>query len=184
MTESNGRRSPVGRREVEELRRSLRLVLRRLWRRRPAAGELERYLRGRNRIGPRHLAVLAYVAAAESPTVGQIARELGLSLPAASKLTTELESNSLVHRREHVDDRRRTVVELNALSSKDVLAWLEHRNRPLEQALDALTPAERRGFVKGLAALADALMEESAHGPLRPHDCPPRRRGADRDRPV
>lgn len=178
-----GRAPAVDPRELRELRRSLRLVLRRLWRRRPGTGELERYLSG-HPIGPRHLAVLAYVAAEESPTVGQIARDLGLSLPAASKLTTELESRVLVRRREHVDDRRRTVVELNALSDKNVRAWLAHRNRPLEQALAVLSPPERGAFLKGLRALADALMEESTHGPVRPHDRAAHRRRPHRDRPV
>jgi DNA-binding MarR family transcriptional regulator len=124
-------------------------------------------------ISPRHVAVLAHIGTEGPRTVGDIARELGLSLPAASKLTRELEQGALVHRSEHVADRRRTVVDLNALTSKRVEAWLEQRNRPLETALAGLTPAERRGFLKGLRLLADALRDEAATGG---DECRPRRR--------
>jgi DNA-binding MarR family transcriptional regulator len=135
-------------------------------------------------LGPRHAAVLAHVGTEGERTVGEIARELGLSLPAASKLTRDLEDRNLVYRREHADDRRRTVVDLNGMTMKRVRAWLERRNRPLERTLEMLAPAEREAFVKGLRTLADALMEESPRGPLRPHHRAPHRRGPHRDRPV
>ena len=77
----------------------------------------------------------------------------------------------LVRRAEHVDDRRRTVVDLNALTSKRVEAWLEERNRPLARTLSALSIAERRAFLRGLRVLAEALQDEAdstratAYGP-------------------
>jgi DNA-binding MarR family transcriptional regulator len=145
--------------ELQELRQALRSVLRGLWRRR--RGHLE-LLRGESRLTPRHIAVLAHIGTEGPRTVGDIARELGLSLPAASKLTRELEERTLVRRSEHIDDRRRTVVDLNALTSQRVQDWLQRRNRPLETTLDALSPAERRGFLKGLRVLADALRDEAA----------------------
>jgi DNA-binding MarR family transcriptional regulator len=169
-------------RELHELRRLLRTVLRGLWRRRRP--RLDEALVGGRRPGPRHVAILAYIGAEGPRTVGQIAEDLGLSLPAVSKLTGELEAAALVHRREHTEDRRRIVVDLNALSSKRVRAWLEERNRPLHAALDSLTADERAAFLKGLAALADALMRESAHGSVGPDDCPPHRRRPHRHRPV
>jgi DNA-binding MarR family transcriptional regulator len=89
-----------------------------------------------------------------------------------------------VDRREHPDDRRRTLVDLNALTEKQVRAWIGARDRPLTRALAGLSPAEREGFLKGLGALADALMEESACGPVRSHDRPAHRRGSHRHRPV
>ena len=46
---------------------------------------------GEPQLGRRHVAVLAHVGTEGERTVGDLARELGLSLPAASKLTTELE---------------------------------------------------------------------------------------------
>jgi DNA-binding MarR family transcriptional regulator len=162
-------------------------VLRRLWRRRGRLDpppELERRLGGDPPLRQRHLAVLAHVATEGERTVGEIARELGLSLPAASKLTMDLSRHALVYRREHVDDRRRTVVDLNAMSSADVRAWAKRRNRPFERALESLDASERKAFLKGLGALADALMEESPCGSERPHHRATHRRGPDRHRPV
>jgi DNA-binding MarR family transcriptional regulator len=169
-------------RDLHELRRLLRAVLRGLWRRRrrPPAELFE----GEPSLTPRHVAVLAHVGTDGPLTVGEIARDLGLSLPAASKLTRELADRSLVRRSEHVDDRRRTVVELNALTAKEVQAWLDRRNRPLESTLAALDAAEREAFLKGLRVLAQALMEESERGSLRPHHRAPHRRRSHRHRPV
>jgi DNA-binding MarR family transcriptional regulator len=128
--------------------------------------------------------VLAHVAAEGERTVGEIAHDLGLSLPAASKLVGELEDHALVERREDPADRRRTVVRLDSTTSKQVLGWLARRSLPLETALAALTAAERAAFLKGMRALADALMEESGRGPLGRHHRKPHRRRPHRDRPV
>lgn len=157
--------------ELQELRDSLRAVLRGLWRRRRRQFDP---LQGAMPMSPRHVAVLALIGTEGPRTVGDIARELGLSLPAASKLTRELEQGSLVHRSEHIADRRRTVVDLNALTSRRVQAWLEQRNRPLETTLAGLTAAERRSFLKGLRLLADTLREEASSAD---DECGPRRRG-------
>jgi DNA-binding MarR family transcriptional regulator len=166
------------------LRHELRRVMRGLWARRRPAGQLAELIKGEPPLGRRHVGMLALVGAQEGQTVGELARILGVSLPAASKLATELEGHMLVRRREHVDDRRRTVVDLNALTEDRVRTWLDRRNEPLRQALAALAPEERRAFLKGLAALGDALMEESPCGPLRSHHRKPPRRGPDHDRSV
>jgi len=113
-----------------------------------------------------------------------LARELGLSLPAASTLARELEEHGLITRSEDPADRRRTVVGLAPATEKAVRGWLASRSRPLEQALAALTEPEQEAFLKGLAALADALMEESPHGSFRPHHRHAHRRRPHRDRPV
>jgi DNA-binding MarR family transcriptional regulator len=171
--------------EVQELRRLLRLVLRGLWRRRRPPAELARVLSaGGPPIGRRHIALLVHIGTEGERTVGQLADELGLSLPAASRLARDLEEHNLVHRREAIEDKRRTVVDLNALTEKDVRAWLDRREEPLRATLAALDASERAAFLKGLRALADELMRESACGSLRPHDRAPRRRGPHRDRSV
>ena len=170
--------------QLDELRRTLRRVMRGLWQRRRPSDELLDSKRGEHRLSRRHVAVLAQIGTEGERTVGELAQELGLSLPAASMLTRELEDLSLVHRREHVDDRRRTVVDLNALTSGHVRAWLESRDRPFVRTLAALTPDEREAFLKGLRTLAEALMEESPDGPVRPHHRASHRRRSHRDRPV
>ncbi|HEY7398703.1 MAG TPA: helix-turn-helix domain-containing protein [Gaiellaceae bacterium] len=170
--------------DLDALRHDLRRVMRGLWQRRRPSDELLDFVHGEPRLSRRHVAVLAHIGTEGERTVGELARELGLSLPAASKLTRDLEDHSLVHRREHADDRRRTVVDLNALTSARVEAWLARRDRPFERTLAALSDPEREAFLKGLHTLADALMEESADGPLRPHHRAAHRRRPHRHRPV
>jgi DNA-binding MarR family transcriptional regulator len=174
----------VTRAELSELRGSLGRVMRGLWQRRRPTEDLLAVVGRSPRLTRRHVAVLAQIGTEGERTVGELARELGLSLPAASKLTRDLEDSSLVRRREDADDRRRTVVDLNALTSDQVRAWLDRRNRPLEQTLDSLTPGEREAFLKGLRILGDALMEESGDGPLGSHHRAPHRRRQHRHRPV
>jgi DNA-binding MarR family transcriptional regulator len=170
--------------QLGELRQLLRRVLRGLRQRSRPPDELLQLVGREPPLGRRHIAVLAHIATDGPRTVGEIATELGLTLPAASKLTRDLEDHALVYRREHPDDRRRTLVDLNSLTEKQVRAWISARDRPLTQALAGLSPAEREGFLKGLGALADALMEESACGPVRSHDRPAHRRGSHRHRPL
>jgi DNA-binding MarR family transcriptional regulator len=170
--------------EVAELRRLLRQVLRGLWWRRRPPADLAPFLEGDPPIGRRHVALLIQVGTEGARTVGQLADEVGLSLPAASRLARDLEEHDLVHRREAIEDKRRTVVDLNALSEKDVQAWLDRRDEPLRNALATLDETERAAFLKGLRALADELMRESERGPFRPHHRAPHRRRADRDRSV
>jgi DNA-binding MarR family transcriptional regulator len=170
--------------QLGEVRQLLWRVLRGLRHRSRPPDELLALIGQEPPLGRRHIAVLAHVATEGPRTVGEIAGELGLTLPAASKLTRDLEDQMLVYRREHPDDRRRTLVDLNALTEKQVRAWIARRDRPLTQALAGLSAAEREAFLKGLRALAEALVEESSCGPLRSHDRPAHRRGPHRHRPL
>jgi DNA-binding MarR family transcriptional regulator len=174
----------VSRDELSDLRRALRQVTRGLWAGRRPTPELAALVPGDPPLGRRHVALLAQVGTSAGQTVGELARALGLSLPAASKVTTELEAHDLVARREDPQDRRRTVVDLSPTTVDGVRRWLERRDRPLEQALASLSADERAAFLKGLQALAVALMEESDCGSVRPHHRTPDRRRAHRDRPV
>lgn len=157
--------------QLVQLRRLLRQVARGL---RARHGPLHR------RGGRRETGVVAYLASEGPATVSELAAALGVSLPAASTIASALEERGLVERREDPADRRRTVVALNETTANEVRGWLEAHDRPFEKALDALTPDERIAFLKGLGVLADALLEESAHGPLRSHHRPPHRRGPHR----
>jgi DNA-binding MarR family transcriptional regulator len=170
--------------QLTQLRDSLRRVMRGLWARRRPTPELLELVSGEPPLGRRHVGLLAQIGTEGERSVGELARELDLSLPAASKLTRDLEDHGLVERREDPKDRRRTVVALSPRTAKRVRAWLEQRSKPLEQALATLDAKEREAFLKGLRALGDALMEESACGPERRHHRKAHRRGAHRDRPV
>jgi DNA-binding MarR family transcriptional regulator len=158
--------------DLRELRGLIRRVLRGL---RARHGPLHR------RGGRRQSGLVAYLASEGPATVSELAEALGVSLPAASTLTRALEERGLVERREDPADRRRTVVALDERTAAEVREWVAARDRPFEQALAALDEGERAGFLKGLHALADALMEESGCGPLRSHHRRAHRRRPDRD---
>jgi DNA-binding MarR family transcriptional regulator len=170
--------------QLVELRDSLRRVMRGLWGRRRPTGKLLALVDGDPPLGRRHVMLLAHVGTEGEQTVSELAAAIGLSLPAVSKLTRELEEHRLIERREDPADRRRTVVRLNAATAAAVRAWLEQRSKPLERALGELDAAERVAFLKGLRALGDALMEESGRGPLRSHHRKAHRRRTDRHRSV
>ena len=170
--------------QLTELRDTLRRVMRGLWARRRPTSELLALVDGDPPLGRRHVGLLAHVGTEGAQTVSELAAALGLSLPAVSKLTRELEDHGLVERREDPADRRRTVVALNEATAKAVQAWLSRRSKPLEQALATLDARERTAFLKGLHALGDALMEESTCGPLRSHHRKVHRRRPNQDRPV
>jgi DNA-binding MarR family transcriptional regulator len=170
--------------DLHELQHALGRVMRGMRGRRRPTPELMELVHGDPRLGRRHVGLLAHLGTEEPQTVSQLAEAVGLSLPAASKLTRDLEEHRLVERREDPEDRRRTIVTLNEATAKAVREWLGHRSHPLEKTLALLDDAERAAFLKGLNALADALMEESTHGPLRSHHRPPHRRRSHRHRPL
>jgi DNA-binding MarR family transcriptional regulator len=146
--------------QLVELRRLMRRVLRGL---RSRHGPLHRGG------GRRETGLVAFLAQEGPTSVSDLATALGVSLPAASTITRALEEKGLVERREDPEDRRRTLVALNEQVATEVRAWLEAHDRPFMKTLDALSADERAAFLKGLGVLAEALLEESAHGPLRPH---------------
>ena len=173
---------PAG--QLDEVRQLLRRLMRGLRHHRRPPDELLALVSGDPPLGRRHIGLLAHVATEGSRTVGDIAGELGLTLPAASKLIRDLEDHTLVYRREDPDDRRRTLVDLNSLTQEQVRAWIGRRDRPVEQALAGLSATEREGFLKGLRALTEALVEESECGPVRSHHRPAHRRRSHRHRPL
>src|SRR5258708_6209826 len=120
--------------QLTELRRLLRRVMRGLWARRRPSQELLDLVSGDPPLGRRHVGLLAQIGTDGERSVGELARELDLSLPAASKLTRDLEDHGLVERREDPADRRRTVVALSPGTSKRVRAWLDRPSEPLEPA--------------------------------------------------
>lgn len=170
--------------ETDELRTLLHRVLRGLRFRHGLSPELVELLQGDPPLGRRHVALLDAVATEPGRSVGELALELDLSLPAASKLARDLEEHRLVRRSEDAADRRRTVLDLDDATRPLVETWLGGRDRPLRQALAQLDDAERAAFLKGLGALGDALLEESGRGPLRSHHRGAARRRAHRHRPL
>jgi DNA-binding MarR family transcriptional regulator len=142
--------------DVLAVQRELRRVLQGLRRRPLLTPALVPRFRAA-RLGPRHVGALAVIARDEGLTVGGVARQLGVSLAAASQLVGELSAAGLVERREDELDRRRTLVTVHDERRSQVRDWLAVRGRPIAAALARLDDAEREAFVRGLAALAEEL---------------------------
>lgn len=152
--------------DVLRLQEQLRRVLRALRHRRhglhPAIVDAMR----NGRLGPRHVAALNVVARDEGLSVGDLAERLGVSLTAASLMTSELSTATLVERVEDPTDRRRTLIYVAERWRPWVRDWLDDRARPLRAALDRLEPAQREALAAGLAALAEEL-EAATPAPAR-----------------
>src|SRR5260221_14679092 len=98
--------------ELSELRRLLRHVMRGLWSRRRPTPELLELVSGDPPLGRRHVALLAQIGTDGERSAGELARELGLSPPGASKRTRNLADHGLAERRREREERRRTAVAL------------------------------------------------------------------------
>jgi len=90
-------------------------------------------------------------------SVKDLAGELGLSLPAASRSIDGLHGRGLLERREDEDDRRMKRVQLTPEGSRTVRRLNDIRISGLEDFLTTFSAAERRRFA---AALAPFLARE------------------------
>ncbi len=102
----------------------------------------------------RHGAVLAQLSASRSMSVTDLARRMKVSLSTASELVGELSRAGLVERREDPGNRRRTLVNLAEAHRDTVGGFVAQRAAPLLKVLEGLSPRDREGFARGLAAWA------------------------------
>jgi DNA-binding MarR family transcriptional regulator len=113
-------------------------------------------------LGPRHLPVLVALALEGTMSVGDVARRVGLGVPATSLMIGELDRAEIVERRPDEQDRRRTVVSIRAPHA----AWAERLARekiaPLRRALERMGPETRAGFLNGWRVLAQEVGETTS----------------------
>jgi DNA-binding MarR family transcriptional regulator len=96
-------------------------------------------------------------------SVGEVARTLGVGLPAASVVVDRLVHLGLVARREDPADRRRTMVALTPEGTALIERLREGSLETLRAWFGALTAAERASLTQGARALLRA-----AQAPHRP----------------
>ena len=118
-------------------------------------------------LGPRHGAALSLLRERGPMSVGEIARELGLTLATVSGIITDTERAGFVERSPDPGDRRRTIVSLVPGQCAAVSAWIESASAPMERALDRLSPDERASFVKAMTYLEAELSAESDQLPRK-----------------
>lgn len=85
----------------------------------------------------------------------ELARRLGLSLAATTRLVDRLIGAGIARRREDRVDRRRTVIEHTGQLPGRLAAILADVREPIGNAIDSLTDEQRRGVAAYIAAAAD-----------------------------
>lgn len=108
----------------------------------------------------RHGAVVTQLGIDSPLTVSQLAARLGVSLPNASDLVSDLCRAGLADRAPDPANRRRTLVHLSPEHRAVVAEFLQMRAGPLLRAMDALTPQQREGFLAGLRAWAAEIADQ------------------------
>ncbi len=100
---------------------------------------------------------LVVLAQGDGLHVGDLADQLGVSLPSASRLVRRLEKRGLVSAERDEDDRRATVLHLQPLGMDAHRAVTAARRRRISRALAARAETLPEGSAAALQALADAL---------------------------
>jgi DNA-binding MarR family transcriptional regulator len=103
------------------------------------------------------LITLAGVDEGPSP-VKDLAEQLGLAAPAATRIVDALVERELATRTEDPDDRRVRRVAITASGRRFVEEFAHRRTEGLEALADRMTPAQRRKLI----AAFDALLEDDS----------------------
>lgn len=99
---------------------------------------------------------LLYLLAGGERGQSELARELGLSAASLTRLIDRLEERGLVARRRDEDDRRRVVVDLEPAGQEVLGQTRTLRGSPLHEAVEAMSPADRRRLLETLRGLVEA----------------------------
>ena len=99
------------------------------------------------------LRTLVFLDRFTAASLSQIADFLGLGLPATSKIVEGLVAGGTISRRVDPEDRRRVVLELSPLGSKELHAARGLCEKHLAKMLAPLAPSERERVVEAMHAL-------------------------------
>lgn len=108
-------------------------------------------------LGPRHLSLLSYLLFDGPMTVNELAARLEVAPTTVSLMVGELSTKGILHRREDDDDRRRRIVSVAEAKRPAIDAWLARGASAWRQALEPLTPDQRRMFIDTLNAYQRAV---------------------------
>lgn len=111
---------------------------------------------------------LCFIWAHEKVTVGDIARGMGVSYPAATKLLSRLVEKGLVARKRDPNDRRNTFVEITPQGKALTTKVKPEKLRRLGSLLERLQPGEIDSLRKGISAFLLAAVRDEE---LSQHIC-------------
>lgn len=109
------------------------------------------------KLTPAQFRLLAALEDAPSLSVGELAREAGVSSPTATRMLDGLAHCGIVKREQASDDRRRTVVRPTAKGRRALAETRERVDAAREKIYAQLTPAEREQAERLLVRLAEAI---------------------------
>ena len=108
-------------------------------------------------LAPRHLSLFAYLLFDGPLGVNDLAERLEVTPATVSLMVGELSRQGILDRREDPADRRRAIVTLADAHRAAIDKWLARSAHAWRQALEPLTDAERKLFVKTLQAYENAI---------------------------
>jgi DNA-binding MarR family transcriptional regulator len=111
-------------------------------------------------LAPRHLSLLACLLFDGPTTVNDLAARLEVAPTTVSLMVADLSRKGILERREDEADRRRRIVGITAAKRPSIADWLARGATAWRQALEPLTPDERRMFVDTLRAYEAAMGAE------------------------
>lgn len=103
---------------------------------------------------------LCFIWSHEKVTVGDIARGMGVSYPAATKLLSRLVEKGLVVRKHDPDDRRNIFAEITPLGIELTVRVKPEKLRRLGSLLEKLNPEDLVGLRRGIASFLAAAVTD------------------------
>ena len=130
-------------------------------------GSLRRHLRtlegGDLRMGPFRMLMAVHMET--NPTLSRVAANMGLALPAASKIADELESRSYIARTPDLADRRKNILSLTAAGAQVMNVVKAAAEKHFADLFTALTPAERSFLLCAAETLRPVFGSAGASAP-------------------
>jgi DNA-binding MarR family transcriptional regulator len=119
--------------------------------------------RGRLGTGLRtpQLRALLRIARDEGLTMGELARQVGVSFAAATQVVDQLVEMQLVTRERPADDRRVVRLRLTEHAHAELDAALARRAAQVREVCAQLSPDEARAFARGMELLGTLLMRDA-----------------------
>ncbi len=112
---------------------------------------------GEPRLPSAQAQALLHVAQSGVVTMGELASQLGVSLPTATDLVDRLVESGRLSRESIPGDRRKVMVQLTPSAQEITDGALADRRAKVASVLDELSPRERSGFIRGLKMLSQTL---------------------------
>ena len=92
--------------------------------------------------------------------VSTVAEDLRIHASNATRICDRLVNAGLVRRRRDTDDRRNVVLTLTGAGRRVYNKAMRARRIQVERAMARMSPPQRRAFIKGMAAFAEAVATE------------------------